>query len=282
MSACEFPGDARGVADYIAMMPGAYRHIGVASTFSPRFQAVLAEADRFARSFESPLSVIHAAAEHGEAIERFFTALSKLERAGETGLLWSVAETPADAILTACARNGIDLLLAGALEREGRLRNFVGGVARELLQRATCDLLLLPRPAEEAVPCKRVVVEVDLKTPSVAFLNRACDLATRLRAEEMVFIGVVTPFDRRPGDDPLTDGHLAEILDQASGFEGDVDYRILRSTTGFSVCDFLQSAEAGLFIAGAQRAGGARRLPTRLDWLMQVIPTNVLLVGIDS
>jgi nucleotide-binding universal stress UspA family protein len=282
MSVDEIPGDARSVADYIAMMPGAYRHIGVASTFSPRFQAVLAEADRYARLFESPLSIIHAAAEHSEAIERFFLALEKLNRAGDTGLLWSVADRPADAILSACARNGIDLLLAGALEREGRLRNFVGGVARELLQRATCDLLLLPRPVEEAEPCRRVVVEVDLKKPSVAFLNRACDLATRLRAEEMVFIGVVTPFDRRPGDEPLTDGHLAGILDQASGFEGEVDYRILRSTTGFSVCDFLQSSEAGLFIAGAQRAGGAQRLPTRLDWLMQVIPTNVLLVGIDS
>jgi nucleotide-binding universal stress UspA family protein len=281
MAANEFPGDARSVADYIAMMPGAYRHIGVASTFSPRFQAVLAEADRYARSFESPLSVIHAAAEHSEAIERFFIALEKLDRAGETGLLWSVADTPADAILSACARNGIDLLLAGALEREGKLRNFVGGVARELLQRATCDLLLLPRPLEEAVACRRVVVEVDLKKPSVAFLNHACDLATRLRAEEMVFIGVVTPFDRLPGEMSNED-RLAGILDQASGFEGDVDYRILRSTTGFSACDFLQSAEAGLFIAGAQRAGGAQRLPTRLDWLMQVIPTNVLLVGIDS
>jgi len=95
MAADEFPGDARSVADYIAMMPGAYRHIGVASTFSPRFQAVLAEADRYARSFESPLSVIHAAAEHSEAIERFFIALERLDRVGDTGLLWSVADTPA-------------------------------------------------------------------------------------------------------------------------------------------------------------------------------------------
>ncbi|MDD5200709.1 MAG: universal stress protein [Terrimicrobiaceae bacterium] len=266
-------------------MAGAYRHIGVASTFSPRFQAVLAEADRFARRFDGPLSVIHAAAEHPEGAAKFAEALSRLRREEKSTVLWSVADTPTDAILAACVRGGIDLLLAGALEREGDYRNFVGGVARELLQRAPCDLLLLPKPEEQAAPCACVAVEVDLKKPSVALLNRACEIATRLEAKEMIFIGIVTPFDEAriaAGGEQLDEARLASIVDQASGFEGEVDCRLLRSTTGFSVCDFLQDAGAGLFIAGLRRKDGQRRLPTRLDWLLQVIPTNVLLVGIDD
>ena len=264
-------------------MPGAYRHIGVASTFSPRFYAVLAEADRYARSLGSPLSVIHAAAEHAEAMERFFEALTRLQRAGDTGVLWSVADSPIAAILDACTGNGIDLLIAGALEREGDHRNFVGGVARDLLQRAPCDLLLLTKPSEEPGPCGRVVVEVDLKKPSVEFLDRACGIASRLGAAEMVFIGIVTPFDQARSDDgPLDEARLAAIVDQASGFDGEVDCRVLRSTTGFAMCDFLQENTATLFIAGSRRKEGARRLPTRLDWLLQVIPTNVLLLGIDA
>ena len=83
-------------------------------------------------------------------------------------------------------------------------------------------------------------------------------------------------------DDHLDEDGLAAIIDQASGFEGEVDYRVLRSTTGFAVCDFLQENGADLFIAGSRRKDGARRLPTRLDWLLQVIPTNVLLIGIDA
>jgi nucleotide-binding universal stress UspA family protein len=266
-------------------MPGMYRHIGVASTFSPRFRAVLAEADRIARRFESPLSVIHAAAEQADAAIRFADELGRLQRAKETDILWSVADSPTEAILSACTRGEIDLLLAGALEREGDVRNFVGGVARDLLQRANCDLLLLPKPEEEAGPCQRVVVEVDLKKPAVALLNRACAMATRLGAGEMVFIGIVTPFDdARAGadDEPLDDNRLAGIVDQASGFAGDVDYRLLRSNTGFSVCDFLQDSGASLFIAGSVRKDDSRRLPSRLDWLRQVIPTNVLLVGVDE
>jgi nucleotide-binding universal stress UspA family protein len=265
-------------------MSGAYRHIGVASTFSPRFYAVLSEADRYARCFESPLSVIHAAAEHADGIARFFEALEKLQRAGDTGVLWAVAETPAGAILDACTRNEIDLLIAGALEREGEHRNFVGGVAHELLKRVPCDLLLMPKPMEDIAPCGRIVVEVDLKRPSIDFLNRACDLAARLGAAEMVFIGIVTPFDeaRAVEGDHLDEAGLASIIDQASGFHGEVDYQLLRSTTGFVVCDFLQQKGADLFIAGSRRKDGARHLPTRLDWLLQVVPTNILLVGIDA
>jgi nucleotide-binding universal stress UspA family protein len=264
-------------------VPGAYRHIGVASTFSPRFQAVLAEADNFSRCFESPLSVIHAAPEHDEASERFRTALTKLNREADTKVVWSLAETPTEAILNTCSMHGIDLLLAGALEREGDHRNFVRGVARDLLQLAPCDLLLLTQPSETPVPFPRVVVEVDLKRPSpVEFLNRTCELASRLGVAEMVFVGIVTPFDEaRSPDGPLDEARLNSIVDEASGFEGEVDCRLLRSTTGFAMCDFLQENGNSLFIAGSRRKDGARRLPTRLDWLLQVIPTNVLLLGID-
>jgi nucleotide-binding universal stress UspA family protein len=265
-------------------MSGAYRHIGVASTFSPRFFAVLSEADRYARCFESPLSVIHAAPEHADGISRFSEALEKLGRASETEIIWSVADSPAEAILGACRDNQLDLLIAGALEREGEHRNFVGGVAHALLQRVPCDLLLMPKPAENLPAFQRVAVEVDLKRPAIDFLNRTCELATRLGAKEMEFIGIVTPFDeaRAAKGDHLDEEGLAAIIDQASGFEGEVDFKVLHSTTGFAVCDFLQENGADLFIAGSRRKEGVRRLPTRLDWLLQVVPTNVLLVGIDA
>jgi nucleotide-binding universal stress UspA family protein len=266
-------------------MSGAYNHIAVASTFSPRFRAVLAEADRIARRLDSPLSVIHAAAEHEEAIARFFEALQDLDRAGSTGVLWSVAESPIEAILSACRRNEIDLLMAGALEREGEHRNFVGGVARGLLHNMPCDLLLLPNPAEEPKARSKMVVDVNLQDPSIPYLNRACEIASRLGIQEMVFTGIVTPFDEarvsRSGE-RLDEEKLAAILDQADGFHGDIDFRLLRSNTGFSVCDFLQDSGADFFVAGVRETDNQRRLPARLDWLLQVIPTNVLLLGVDG
>ncbi len=274
MTRAAFGGKSGGVS-------GPYQHVAVASTFSPRFFAVLAEADAVARRLGSSLQVIHAAAEHTEAIERFFEALERLGRAGDTGILWSVAATPTEAIVTACERNGVDLLLAGALEREGDHRNFVGGVARDLLDRSNCDLLLLPEPMEAPRPCRRVVVDVDLKNPSVPFLNHACAVATGLGAEEMIFSATVTPFDEaRAGAGVLDEARLADCVDPAEGFEGEVEIRLLRSTTGFVTCDFLQDEAADLFIAGRARRVQGGGLPPRLDWLRQVIPTDVLLVGV--
>lgn len=265
-------------------MDGLYRRIGVASTFSPRFLAVLAEADRMARRFETPLSVIHAAEENPERAGRFHEAFAHLNRVEDTEILWSPGETPGDGILAGCARGGVELLVAGALEREGDHRNFMGGVARELLRRVDCDLLLVPQPEEIGTPCDRVVVAVDMTYPSIELLNRACRIASRLGAKEMAFIGVVTPFDEARasaiGEFQAPDEErLMSIVDRAGGFEGAVDCRLLRSTTGFAVCDFVQESGTGLLIGAASRTGGLRFHPSHLDWLLQVIPTNVLVIS---
>lgn len=265
-------------------MAGIYRRIGVASTFSPRFLAVLAEADRVARRFVGSLSVIHAAGETSEAAARFADAMKLLQREADTPVVWCPGATPVDGILAGCKQAGVELLLAGALEREGDHRNFLGGVARELLRRADCDLLLFPKPEEVETPWKRVVVAVDMKNPSIDMLNRACAIATSMNAEEMIFIGVVTPFDEaiasNRGGEKLNEARLMAIVDQACGFDGMVDTLLMRSTTGFSVCEFVNDSQTSLLIAGAARDQGLRFLPSHVDWLLQVIPTNVLLLAV--
>lgn len=272
-------------------MPVPYRHIGVASTFSPRFLAVLAEADRIARAFGLPLSIVHAATAGESDSPRFTEALVRLGRREPTPVIWipvTDALSPADAILEACAAHKIDLLLAGALERETDLRNFTGGVARELLQRTPCDILLSPKPEEADSGCEIVAIEVDInQPPATALLTRACEIATRLGAKDLVFIGVVTPFREAKAATgriflQTPEERLAAIVDKASGFEGRVDCRLIESNTGFSVCDFVQDAGVNLLIVPAQFKDGPRRLPAHMDWLLQVIPTDVLLLGISG
>jgi nucleotide-binding universal stress UspA family protein len=265
-------------------MPEIYRHIAVASTFSPRFLAVLAEADRIARLLAAKLSIIHAdEAEDGRS-ERFAEAMRKLELAEETAVLWGRAETPVDAILAACRAHSVDLLLAGALERESEHRNFVGGVARELMQRCDCDLLLFPRPEELERPMDQILVQVDLKNLSVPALNRACRLAGQLRAKRVTFFTVITPFDEAMASSgsarlPSNEDEFAELLDEVDGFDGEADTAIIRSNTGFPACDYVESCGAGLLIVPWSNGGETRTLPSHMDWLLQVIPTNVWMMG---
>jgi nucleotide-binding universal stress UspA family protein len=262
-----------------------YQHLAVASTFSPRFRAVLAEAARLATWLESPLSVIHADARSEDAEKRFREALAELRQPDDTLLLWAEAPTeqPTDAILDACQRGCVDLLIAGALERENDHRFFLGGVARGLLQRTPCDLFLITNPEELETPVERVIVEVDLKNPDLKALHKACGIAQKLRAKHLLFIGVQTPFDEATsGMHPewiKDERQLVELLDPLDGFDGEADARLVRSTTGFGVCDFVQNENANLLIVVTGQDQGCRTLPQHMDWLLQVIPTNLLLIA---
>ncbi len=268
-------------------MPDQYSHIAVASTFSPRFLAVLAAADRVATLVGASLSIIHADEEDDERVKRFAAAMRELDRSESTPVLWGRAATPVDAILGACKQNKIDLLIAGALEREkrdGEHRNFLGGVARELLQRCRCDLLLFPRPEELQREMESILVQVDLKNLSIELLNQACRLADRLGAKRLVFFAVITPFDEAIASSasvrlPSNEDEFAELLDEVDGFDGEADTAIIRSNTGFAACDYVESSGANLLIVPWQSDNGVRMLPVHMDWLLQVIPTNVWMLG---
>lgn len=257
----------------------------MASTFSPRFQAVICEGDRLARRLDAPLSVIHGDRESEEKAQRFREALASIHRSEETPILWAEdpSAAPAESILTTCRQGGVDILLAGALERDNDHRFFLGGVARTLLQYAPCDLLLVTRPSEQETHFHHVVIEVTLANPLLHAIQKSLHVAQRIGAEKVTFISVITPFDEvvagscssRPHDEDW----LIELLDPLTGFDGDVETQIIRSTTGFGVCDFVQEVGADLLIVIAQSELAERRLPAHMDWLLQVIPTNVLLLA---
>lgn len=265
-----------------------YQRVAVASTFSPRFQAVISEADRLARLLDAPLSVVHADLESADKVERFKEALAAVQRDGETPLLWAEDDTtpPTESILAACQRGGVDLLLAGALERDNDHRFFLGGVARGLLQRAPCDLLLITRPSENGAPLNHIVIEVDLDSPNVPALQKCLDVAQCFGAQRVTFITVITPFEEAvfaAKETPVfTEESLTELLDPLTGFDGEAEVRIVRTTTGFGACDFIQEVEADLLIVITSSDQGTRMLPHHMDWLLQVIPTNVLLLGSAS
>jgi len=120
----------------------------------------------------------------------------------------------------------------------------------------------------------------------VPALQKGLHVAQRLGAEKVTFISVVTPFEEAASANnnsrPHTEESLTELLDPLIGFEGEVDVRIIRTTTGFGACDFVQGSAADLLIVITGLENGMRMLPHHMDWLLQVIPTNVLLLGSQS
>src|SRR5438034_3087864 len=94
-----------------------YRTIAVASTFSPRFKQVLAEAKRIRDRFSSDLRLIYVGERDEETAKKFDDVLSQLQLPADSSIYYEQGD-PAVAILRVLADRKIDMVVAGALEKE--------------------------------------------------------------------------------------------------------------------------------------------------------------------
>src|SRR5207245_6809539 len=85
-----------------------YRTIAVASTFSPRFKQVLAEAKRIRDRFSAHLHLIYVGEGDEETAKKFRDALAQLQLPPDSAIHYEKG-TPAEAILGALAREKIDM-----------------------------------------------------------------------------------------------------------------------------------------------------------------------------
>ena len=164
-----------------------YQHLGVASTFSPTFAAVLAEAKGFASHCGANLEIVHAGSFDSEKEKRFLEALGQ-----RAEIRWVAGETVASAIIAAVENFAYDLIIAGTPHREMEDKPFAGDVASELLRNAPCDLLLVPRPLEDPQPPLHIVFAFEPEQEEDReFLRRAVEI---LRPERVTVVVTERPF----------------------------------------------------------------------------------------
>ncbi|MEP6937953.1 MAG: universal stress protein, partial [Chthoniobacterales bacterium] len=94
-----------------------YQTIAVASAFSPRFVQVLAEAKRVRDRLGAQLNLIYVGDRDEETMRKFHEVLLQLQLPRDSPIHFHQGD-PASAILEAIAAHKIDLIVAGALEKE--------------------------------------------------------------------------------------------------------------------------------------------------------------------
>ena len=262
--------------------------VAVASTFSPRFLPMLAEAKAIAALLEQPLEIIHAGTDTAENQEHFSRAFAEMDF--HAPIHWHHAAQPSMAIIEAVRDAGIGLLIAGAMERDSEGRFFLGKVSRVLVRQAPCSLLLFANPSREPAPLRKLAVIVDFTAASRHALFATLDLAARCKAEEVHVLRVFTVFAQF-----LAEPHefikgrdtnaLATEEARLDAFvqEFDIDAipiitRCIEGTTGFAAADFVQSIGADLLVIASDAAIGHPNFPARMEWLENVIPANLLVI----
>ncbi|MBV9008108.1 MAG: universal stress protein [Verrucomicrobia bacterium] len=261
-----------------------YRRVAVASTFSPRFEQVLAEAKRICQRFGAELSLIYVGEECDDVAARFRETLTRLELPGDSPIHYQSGD-PAEAILRAIDQNQIELIVAGALEKEVVLHPFLGNVARRLLRDASGSVMLFTRPELEPRPLRNIVFVAEYTDHDRDALRRALRLAASEKSERLYVVRVITTFDearaardsgRRPEQDE--EEKLEQFVLSMGHTDVPIEIRCIRGNTGFAVADFVKSVDADLLVIPADREKNAGQLPPKLQWLADVIPCNLWLI----
>jgi nucleotide-binding universal stress UspA family protein len=271
--------------------PMPYKTVAVASAFSPRFKQVLAEAKRIRERFSANLHLVYVGERSEEIAKKFRDALSQLELPLDSKIHYEEGD-PADAILRALAREKIDVIVAGALEKEVVLHPFLGNVARRLVREAPCSVMLFTTPAAKPKPLRRIVFVADYSDTRLEALKRTLPFAAAESCERLYVIRIITTFDqaresirgnpgkrsKQSGDDDEEEA-LEKFVLSAGATDVPIEARCIRGNTGLAASDFVQSIKADLLVVPLQKkAGGTQQLPSNIAWVTDVIPCNLWLI----
>jgi nucleotide-binding universal stress UspA family protein len=271
--------------------PSPYKTIAVASTFSPRFKQVIAEAKRVRDRFSADLSLIYAGERSEETTKKFRDALAQLQLPVDSQIHYEEGD-PAEAILRALARQEIDMVVAGALEKEAGLHPFLGNVARRLVREALCSVMLFTRPNVSPKPLRRIVFVADYSDHGLGALKTTLPLASAEACERLYVIRIITTFDQarasiragtRKGGKPKTkddeEDALEEFVLSAGATEVPIEARCIHGNTGLAASDFVQSVEADLLVVPMQKGrDSVQQLPSNIAWVTDVIPCNLWVI----
>ncbi len=262
-----------------------FRKIALASTFSPRFLPLLAEAQHFAARFGERFAVIHSGPREAKSEELFAKAFEDFGFAPKPEVIWVSETNPHEAITDAISDSGVDLVILGALEKQTPGRFFLGNVARSLLRTAASSLLFFPRPQLKPIPFRSIVVAPGDGGSAVRSLTIAQEIAAQDFAIRVCAISVVSVFAKAQaahGGEPVpmqtAQDRLAELVKSLPSSRVPLDSRCIESTTGFAASEFVQTIGADLLVVGSRAAGSPKLLPDGMDWLSDTIPTNLLVI----
>ncbi|MFA7289632.1 MAG: universal stress protein [Melioribacteraceae bacterium] len=165
-----------------------FKKIGLAVTFSPNSKALLKETKVYSEQFASEVIFIHVGKKN-ESIERQLKELISEYgfNSSSINIVWDEGD-PAKIINKKCKENDVDLLIAGALEKEKVIKYYLGSVARKLMRDPVCSLFILTEPSIEPKPFKKISVLIDYSYESEILVNVAYQIAIKEKATEICLI----------------------------------------------------------------------------------------------
>ncbi len=276
-----------------------FKKIAVAIAFSPRLESLLAEASRIKNYWNTELILIHVG-QHGEKEEQQLNELLKitgLHQNNDIKIVWEKGN-PADRILKTCTKEGVDLLIAGALKKENMMQYYLGTIARKILRKADCSVLMLTNPSITPIPFKNIVVNTEDTSFVEEALTTACHIGLKGKSSwlhvvrEIKMYGLTMSAVENCTEEEYDKFRHNLVQDEISDVEKillripheglKVNIKLVSGKSGFELSQFAQRKNAELLIVGAphRRFSLFDRVFTHdQEYLFADLPCNLLIVN---
>lgn len=274
-----------------------FKKLGLGIAFSPRLEALLTETARLKKLWNAQLVLIHVGDSTEESKQALNDLLLKTDLLNPTVKVRWVKGDPAVQLLSICKQEHVDLLIAGALKRENIFKYYLGTIARKILRKANCSVLLLLNPSVTPKPFTNIVVNAEDSAYVEQALHVSCSLAKQEKAQWLNIIREVKLYGlTMSASDQRTEAEYNQLQNDLVNTEIDnvqkmltkiphegvkVNIKILSGKSGFELTQFALRKHADLLVIGAPPRRFSffdRVFPHDQEYIFADLPCNILIV----
>ncbi|HAW07866.1 MAG TPA: hypothetical protein DCW42_01655 [Bacteroidetes bacterium] len=273
-----------------------FQKLALAFNFSPNSRILLQEAKRMQKLFSSKLLLIHIGKYDDETNQKL-TAVLEQEGVDSSNseIIWRDGN-PAFEIINICSEKQVELLIAGALEKENIIKFYIGSVARKLMKFSPCSIMIYKIPI---IPkqFKKIFVSIDYSQIGEKAMQIAYQIALREGADDL---NVIKEF-YIPGltatlQDPGTVGQFDEIIERSKHDEEEkvkvflnelnlkgvnVNIQCLYGKEKYVERNYVDENHPDLYIVPSKIRKSTlldRFIPTEMEHIFEDLPSNILIV----
>lgn len=275
-----------------------FKKIAVAVAFSPRCEALLSEAFRLKKLFEAELVIIHIGEKTAQDEDHMFRILLNSGLNTEKlKVVWQKGD-PAKKILEVCKEEGVDLLIAGALKKENLLDYYIGTVARKILRKAQCSVLVLLDPSVQGHVFNEIVISGEDGVFTEQVIGIGCMIGRAENSKQLHVItglkmyGLTMSMASEQSEEEYSDvrkelvakeiNKIQEMVDRSEPGGLKINIKVVAGKTGYELACFSDKVKADLLVmSGPEAPLGffSRLFSSDLEYIFSEIPSNLLIVN---
>lgn len=275
--------------------PIPFEKIACAVTLSPHIEANIVEAFRLANLYNAKLWFIHIGnssniRQIGEIIERQNSWALPYQLVLQSGQV-------VEQLLAQCKILEIDLLIAGALEKESPLKYYLGSISRKICRKAKCSVLMLKEQPKALNGINKIVVNCIENRKTWHTINTAVYIAEMENISSFDLIlenqlhGLSTLLNNESSEDETENFQNELIIQERKRIDDitatidfkniDVKKHLIYAKPGLGISNFSREQNADLMIVNSpdtQLGLLDRIFPHDLEYTLEDLPSSLLIV----